>query len=71
MNDDTDVFFENSTACYLESLIRCRQHVKDSVHLSSKLDEVINLELDLAVMGAEKAKSEILKRTKDTVRPIK
>lgn len=72
MNDETEMFFEKSEgSCYLESLARTRQYLKDTDFLK-KLDEVILLEIDLAKMGAEKAKSEIMKMTnKDNVRPIK
>ena len=72
MNDIIDDSFEPESGCYLEALIRSRQLVKDTVYLADKLDNVISLELDLAVMGAEKAKSEILKRNSDNkIRPIK
>lgn len=69
-DDDIDVFFEQS-GCLLEALIKSRHWLKDST-LISKLDELIDLELDLAIMGANKAKSELLKANKEsTVRPIK
>jgi hypothetical protein len=69
--DDIEMFFEgNNVPCYLESLVKCRALLEG--HLKEKLDEVISAELDLALMGAEKAKSEILKKdAKSTVRPIK
>ena len=57
---------------FLECLIKSRVHLKNCSKLSDKLDELIHAELDLAIMGAEKAKSEILKKNKDdVVRPIK
>lgn len=67
--NDTDEFFVSSSN-YLESLVKCRSLLKDNVTLASKLDDVIFLELDLALMGAEKAKSEILKSNKPTVKGI-
>lgn len=73
MNEDIEVFFDKSDgSSYIESLSKSRQYLKDSP-LLAKLDEVILLELELAKMGAEKAKSEILKAAaKDNVvRPIK
>ena len=73
MTDDVEVFFEPSeSGCVLESLIRSRVELVDCPELLSKLDEVIGAELDLALMGAEKAKSVILKaNTENKVRPIK
>lgn len=79
MSDDMDVFLDTSDNCYIESLARSvavlaklpdGPRVRD---LINKLEEVLLLELDLAVMGAEKARSEILKKNaKDgTVRPIR
>ncbi len=69
-DDDIEMSFEAS-GCFLESLMRSRRYVSDA--LLSKLDEVILIELELALMGASKAKSEILKQNKPntTVRPIK
>lgn len=73
MNEDIEVFLDgNNSPCYIESLIRCRHLLKESP-LLTRLDEAIALELDLAVLGAEKAKSEIIKSdTKENkIRPIK
>lgn len=72
MNDDEiEVYMDNSqSSSYLESLARTRRLLADT-GLIERLDEVISLEIELALMGAQKAKSEILKQTKDTVRPIK
>jgi len=66
MKDDTEAYFEPETqCCYLESLIKSRRFLVDAPHLMKKLEEVIDLELDLA-------KSEILKmHPKDNLRPIK
>lgn len=40
---------------YIESLAKIRQHLTGAPALLKKLDKVIDLELDLAVMAAEKA----------------
>lgn len=57
---------------YLESLMCARQHLTKKSALLAKLDNLIDLELELAIMGAEKAKSEALKeKAKDNVKPIK
>jgi len=73
MNDDVEVYFESEIQnCYLESLIKSRRFLADAPYLIKKLEEVIDLELDLAMMGAQKAKSEVLKtQPKDNLRPIK
>ena len=72
MNEDIEVYLDDSGS-YLEALIKSRKHLKESEALLQKLDQLISLELDLGVMAAEKAKSEILKKQdKDNiVRPIK
>jgi len=72
MNDDIEVYLDkvSSGACYLESLIYARARL-DNAELKAALDEVILLEIELAKMGAEKAKSEIIKANKDNLRPIK
>ena len=79
--DDIEVYMDNVSdgSSYVESLVKARIQLEKLPHSESqrkmmgKLEEVILLELDLAVMGAEKAKSEILKAAaKDNVvRPIK
>lgn len=58
--------------CYLESLVKNRFFLvgMEAKELIVKLDEVINAELDLALMAAQKAKSELLKKGKDNVKPI-
>ena len=78
MNEDIEVYLDQTSegSSYLESLIKSRQFLiqsggDGSNALLNKLDLVINAELDLALMGAEKAKSEIVKATKDNIRPIK
>lgn len=71
MDEEMLMFVNNDSMSYLESLMRGRVHLKDTP-LLSKLDVVIEAELELALMGAEKAKSEILKANKNNaVRPIK
>ena len=68
MEDDVmDFMVGNSN--YLESLCKSRKHLIDSP-LLAKLDEVIELEIQLALMGAEKAQNEILKETAK-VTPLK
>lgn len=56
---------------YLEGLIRSRSSLNDAPKLLKKLDEVISLEIELALMGAEKAKSEAIKYNKATLTSIK
>lgn len=71
-NDDIEIYFQkDESGCFIESLSRSRQYLKNTP-LLAELDEVIKLEIELAVMGAQKAKSEIIKKTsKDNLRPIK
>lgn len=73
VNDDIEMFFENNGGgSYLESIIKSRYIAfkTNQVNLDEivKLNELIDLELDLAITGAKKAISEV---TKDNVRPIK
>lgn len=68
-NEETIEAFFDQTGCFLESLIKSRKHLTGK--LLSKLDGVIDAELDLALMGAEKAKSEILKAKGNKLVPIK
>lgn len=71
MNEDVEVYMED-TGAYVVSLIGTRINLETEPKLLAKLDKVIEAELDLALMGAEKAKSEILKAAaKDNLRPIK
>ncbi len=70
MIEDIKVYMDKYTGgSYLESLIASRRFL--SGQLLTSLDEVITVEIELALMGATKAKSEVLKKTTDTVRPIK
>lgn len=66
MNEDIGEFISD-TAGYLESLISSRKHLEFAPQLLEKLDGVIALELDLALLAAEKAKSSILKSIKDNL----
>lgn len=69
--NDIELFMLES-GCLLEALIKSRRHLKES-HLLSKLDILIQIEIEVATLKAEKAKSECLKKqdSKDKVRPIK
>ncbi len=70
-SDEIEIYFDKEYGgCFIESLSRSRQHLKNSP-LLVKLDEVLELEIELALMGAQKAKSEIIKKQKDNLRPIK
>ena len=72
MEDDLDMFFSSGSNTYLASLIQSRQCLKDVPHLLTKLDAAIELELELALIGAQKAKSEVVKKdASSVVRPIK
>lgn len=69
--EEMNAFFTDSSN-YLESLIRGRQHLKDAPQLLAKLDNVINLELDMALEGVNKAIRETKKeRAKENVVEIK
>lgn len=76
MSDDIEEFVSDS-GCYIESLIKSRVQldklpIVHSVNMIEKIEELIMLEIGLAIMGANKAKSEILKKNKDdVVKPIK
>lgn len=72
MNEDIEMYFDQSdSTCYIESLAKTRQYLKDS-DLLIKLDLVISAELDLALLATEKAKSEVLKANNtNNLRPIK
>lgn len=77
-NNEIEMFFDPNSQgeCYIESLVRSWKILDDSAScplvMIDKMVEVISLELDLAIMGAQKAKSEVLKsQIKDNLRPIK
>lgn len=72
MNEDIEEFILNTDShSFLESLARARK-LLEGTDMVAKLDEVLTAEIELALMGAEKAKSEILKKDKDNkIRPIK
>jgi len=61
---------EGDITSYIESLCKSRELLKNS-ELLNKLDNVISLELELALQCAERELSELRKSTKDNVRPIK
>ena len=72
MTDDVEIILgeTGSEACYIESLARTRFYLPGN--LLEKLDAVIEAELELALLGAEKAKSDILKdNAKNNVTPLK
>ena len=72
MNDEFDCYLEEtSTGCYLESLLRAYKTVSklSNESISTKLEEIINIELELALMGSRKALHECTKT--DNVRVIK
>lgn len=81
IDEDIDVYLDSSNggSSYLESLVRSfrlliatendfNKHVSPLILL---LEEVIETELHVALLGAEKAKSEILKATSNKVVPLK
>lgn len=73
MNDELEIFFDKSDGCYLESLIRSRvllSKISEEESLIDKLNEVISIELELALAGSKKALSEVAP-PKNNVRPIK
>jgi len=71
MNDEITVVMEGDSVSYLESLIRSRKKVEDNPGMYAKLEAVIMVELDLALLGAEKAKSEHIKSSGSNIKPIK
>ncbi len=78
MNEESIEMYVDDSGSYLESLVKSRIYLKDlspskGSHLVAKMEELLLLEIDLAILGAEKAKSEILKKqsSEDKVRPIK
>jgi len=72
MKNDENMFFEGGVEGFLSGLIKSLHHLKDEEELLNKLKVVIGLELDLAIIGAEKAKSIVLKANATSkVRPIK
>lgn len=74
MDDELDIFFESAGAVnYLESIIRSQillEQLPNADALKSKLDYLIALEIDLAIVGAEKATGEV-KKSVAKVSPIK
>lgn len=77
MEDDITMFTADS-GCYLESLVRCRGFLLSQEGFPSSrqslldvLDQVLHAELELALMAADKAKSEITKLSKNNIKTIK
>lgn len=70
--EDVTAFFTDSSN-YLESLIRSRQHLANaSASMRKMLDETIAVELELALIGAKKARAAVLKeQAKNNVVPLK
>jgi hypothetical protein len=63
MDEELDCYFTNSSN-YLESLINSYVAVsklQTGMALTKKLQEVIEIEIELALIGAKKARGEILK----------
>jgi hypothetical protein len=52
--DEIEMYVNDDTGCYIESLCKCRKHLEGSA-LLAKLDAVLELELDLATVAAEKS----------------
>lgn len=67
MEDDVISFTSNGN--FLCDLIKSRQFISGTP-LLAKLDEVIAVEIELALIGANKAKSEV-SPVKDNLRSIK
>lgn len=65
-----DFVFETQSNNYLESLMCSRQWLTKKSELLEKLDTLIGIELDVAIMGAAKARNELVKETA-VIRPIK
>lgn len=69
MEDEMEMFFDSINP--VEGYIKSRAQLTDVPEMLSKLDTLIMLELELAIMGAEKAKSEILKKnSKNNIKPL-
>jgi hypothetical protein len=77
MTDETEIYFNASDSIsYLESLAKTKIYLskiyKGDCSIMTKMDVLIETEIDLATMESEKAKSEILKdNTKKNVTPLK
>lgn len=73
-DDDIDIFFDSSSSTnYIESIIKSRlllEQLSGMTDLKDKLDKLIELEIDLAITGAEKATIEAKKSTAK-VTPLK
>lgn len=66
-----DIFFESASgAAYLESLAKTKTLLKDCPNLQNSLNELLSIEIELALIGAKKALGEVKKDTGKLV-PIK
>ncbi len=70
MNEEEIEVYTDSSG-YLESLVNAWTRIPEGHYLEKKFEEVILAELSLALLAAEKAKSEIIKRTKNNIKEIK
>jgi len=71
MSDDMSVFIDQDSGSYIESLIKCLCHLKEGDPFISKIRTVIDAELDLSLLMAHKAKSDLLKSNQTNLRPVK
>ena len=73
MNDDIEVIIAGETGSSLESLVKSRAILLGSNgnEFISSINEVISIEIELALLYAQKAKSELLKSNKDNIKSIK
>jgi len=76
MNEEIEVYLpDTGSSSYVESLTNALIKLHKVYNIESKLvkttEAVLLAELELALLGAEKARSEILKATKDNIKPIK
>lgn len=74
--DDIEIYFQKDGGCFIESLIRSRLMLSklpesQGLGMIKKIDYVIEEELELALMSVQKAKSEIIKSSKNNLRPVK
>ena len=70
--DETIETYIDQSGTYLESLVRVWESLRktDSTELVTLAANVIKAELELGLMAAEKAKSEILKSNKNNLKSI-
>ena len=75
-NDDIDVYMDMAAGTsYIESLAKANIYLSKLYNCQSpimnKIGQLLIAEIELAILGAEKAKSEILKSSENKIRPIK